>query len=202
MIGIIDCQIGNIGSLLNIMELIGEPVRIIDNSQNFNGCDKLILPGVGAFDAAMEQLNSSGLREKLEYKVSVEHVPILGICVGAQMLCQSSEEGSLNGIGWIPSRLKRFDPSLVGHVPHMGWGTIERSRHTQILGSHERIEYERFYFTHSYYIPEDCPYASAWSYCGVRFTSAFEKENVFGVQFHPEKSHKYGIHLVKTFCEL
>jgi glutamine amidotransferase len=202
MITIINYGIGNLGSMLNMFKRIGVQVRIESDPDEIRSAVKLVLPGVGAFDAAMERINQRpGLREVLEYKALVEQVPVLGVCVGMQLLTSSSEEGQLPGLGWISGTTQRF-PRLEGlKVPHMGWNIANvctASRLTAGLGSESR-----YYFVHSYYVKVDDPAQSLMrSHYGLDFDSAIGRDNIFGAQFHPEKSHRYGMKLLKNFAEM
>ena len=169
-----------------------------------NNASKVILPGVGAFDHAMQRLEKSGMRQILDQMVLQRHVPVLGICVGVQMLAGSSEEGSLPGLGWIDGEVKRFNSLSTGHslrVPHMGWNNIIPSnKHNDLL---QGLDIDaRFYFLHSYYFhccrSEDVIAVTDY---GEKFACAVNRGNVFGVQFHPEKSHQWGIRLLGNFAK-
>ena len=193
---------GNLGSLLNMFKRIGVQASIEYEPNVITKAKKLVLPGVGSFDKAMQQINeTTGLREVLEYKAKVEKVPILGVCLGMQLLTSSSEEGQLSGLGWIPGVTRRFPSKECLKVPHMGWNIalpIISSPLTTGLG----IEH-RFYFVHSYYVQVDDPAHSLMRTCyGLDFDSAIGYGNLFGVQFHPEKSHRFGMQILKNFAEI
>lgn len=203
MIIIIDYQIGNIGSIINIIKKIGYEVKLFDNQKEILSADKLILPGVGAFDEGMEKLNKSGLIPTLIDKVINQKTPILGICLGMQLLTEKSEEGNLLGLGWIKGETKKFKFKEEDNlrVPHMGWNTVHPMKTNSIFRGLE--DNPRFYFVHSFYV--DCHDSNdvlGITNYGHDFASAIEKENIFGVQFHPEKSHRFGMKLLKNFIEL
>jgi glutamine amidotransferase len=160
---------------------------------------KLILPGVGAFDWAMERLNGSGLKETLETLVLCQKVPILGICVGMQMMAKRSDEGILPGLGWFDAEVIRFKPDSQC-LPHMGWNNVTQNYSNSLFN--DLID-PRFYFLHSYFFSPCDPHCSlATTDYGIEFTSAAVNENIFGVQFHPEKSHHWGMKLLQNFVEL
>ncbi len=204
MIGILNYGLGNIKAFENIYRKLHIPVRVLNSKDDFEGITKLILPGVGAFDHAMTTFNQSGLREISEKMILEDKVPVIGICVGMQMLAASSDEGKLLGLGWIKGKVHRFDESKINfatHLPHMGWNDVKVKPDSPIF-----VEFPtnpKFYFLHSYYF--ECDNASdiiATSEYGIEFTCAVNHENVFGVQFHPEKSHEYGIKLLENFSKI
>lgn len=204
MIGIIDYGLGNIKAFENIYRKLHIPVRILKKSDDFEGVSKLILPGVGAFDHAMNTFNTSGMREVAEEMVLNKKIPVVGICVGMQMLAHSSDEGSMQGLGWIDGEVKRFDETKITfatHLPHMGWNDVLVEKQNPILTNFSGEP--KFYFLHSYYFvcnnPED---TIATSEYGIKFTCAVNNRNVFGVQFHPEKSHGFGIQLLENFSKI
>lgn len=204
MITIINYGSGNIRAIGNIYDVLNIPYVVADNVSEIDKADKIILPGVGAFDETIEKLNAEGFRQTLDKKVLVDKVPILGICVGMQMLANSSEEGSLNGLGWIEGTVKRFDKNkIIGKpkLPHLGWNSIEIKKETPLLKNIDQEE--GFYFIHSYYF--ECLNArdvmSTTEY-GIEFHSSVNRDNIYGVQFHPEKSHDNGIQLLKNFALL
>lgn len=202
MITIIDYGMGNLGSILNMFKRIGILAIVTKEHSKIQDAEKLLLPGVGAFDSAMERINNSGLRDLLDSKVRVDQVPILGICLGMQLLTRGSEEGSLQGFGWIKADTKRFPLQDKLKVPHMGWNIVRPvnpSGFTESLTTEE----SRFYFVHSYYVTVDNPKDSLLRcHYGLDFDAAVNKANVYGTQFHPEKSHKFGMRLLKNFAEL
>jgi len=204
MIAIINYGLGNVRAFANLYKLMNVPVAIATRRQDIEGASKLILPGVGAFDHAMEMLDASGMRETLDEMVLRQAVPVLGVCVGMQMLAGSSEEGRLSGLGWIDGRVRRFDHATLRpppRLPHMGWNDVVPRPQARLFAGLEQEA--RFYFLHSYYF--DCTSSEnvlATSEYGIAFGSAVSSKNVYGVQFHPEKSHDYGVRLLKNFAEL
>ncbi|MCG6533118.1 MAG: imidazole glycerol phosphate synthase subunit HisH [Syntrophales bacterium LBB04] len=201
MITIVDYGMGNLGSIQNMLKRIGVAATVTANLQIIGDANKIILPGVGAFDNAMANINDSGLREVLDRKALIDRVPILGICLGMQLLTRSSEEGVLSGLGWIPATTNRFPNEPELKVPHMGWNLIHRSIPSKITEGFE--EETRFYFVHSYYVKvEDEAYSMLKTEYGVQFDSAIQNGNIYGVQFHPEKSHRFGMRLLANFAEI
>lgn len=204
MISIIDYGLGNIRAFVNVYDRLNIEVQVIKSKAEVKAATKLILPGVGSFDYAMESLNKSGMRDAIDKAVLEEHVPVLGICVGMQMLANGSDEGKLPGLGWIDGDVKIFDEFKITYkskLPHMGWNTIETiSSHPLMHGLPEQA---RFYFLHSYYFKCNDPDNSiAYTSYGEEFSSAVAKGNIHGVQFHPEKSHANGIQLLANFAKL
>nr|MBI1232814.1 imidazole glycerol phosphate synthase subunit HisH [Cytophagales bacterium] len=199
--------LGNIQAFINIYHRLNIPVFIAENSEQLKKADKIILPGVGAFDWAMEKLNKSGMRDTLDKMVLVGKVPILGVCVGMQMMGQRSEEGALPGLSWIDAdvinlRHNFFNNQHVnGHpLPHMGWNDVLPVTKDTIF---KDITDPRYYFLHSYIMtPKNSADILTYSRYGGEFASAICKENVYGTQFHPEKSHAWGIDLLRNFAEL
>lgn len=204
MIGIIDYGVGNIKAFMNVYERLAVQAKIINSIDEFSGVTKIILPGVGAFDHAMKQLNESGLRNELEKFVIDLKTPVLGICVGMQMLAKSSEEGILPGLGWIDGVVKKFDVSSIPYktrLPHMGWNSINSKYPNPLLNG---INSEsRFYFLHSFYFEclNEKDILTSTNY-GIEFNSSINNNHIFGVQFHPEKSHQNGINLLMNFSQL
>lgn len=204
MITVVDYGLGNVQAFVNIYNRLDIKVSVAKSSSDFVKTTKIILPGVGSFDRAMEQFNSSGLRNLIERLVLEEEIPILGVCVGMQMLAGASEEGRLSGLGWIDGNVKRFDLNSMiqfQNLPHMGWNNVV-SENKDSLFEGMRKE-SRFYFLHSYYF--DCYQESniiGVTDYGFLFTSAVKKKNIYGVQFHPEKSHHDGTQLLKNFSEI
>jgi len=204
MITIVDYGLGNVQAIANIYKRLNIPVRRASSREELAGADRIILPGVGAFDWAMTLLNQSGMRETLNELVVGERRPVLGICVGMQMMANGSDEGVLDGLGWIAGHVNRFDVSSgVDHVrlPQMGWNDVLPQKVDCLFQGMESEA--RFYFLHSYYFQaksaEDI--LAVTDYHGS-FASAVRSANMFGVQFHPEKSHQWGIRLLKNFAEL
>lgn len=204
MIAIVDYGLGNIRAFANVYKRLDIPFAIASTKETLNLASKIILPGVGAFDHAMERLQQSGMRELLDELVQLRKVPVLGICVGMQMLARSSEEGVLPGLGWIDGVVKRFDPSGFKHktiLPHMGWNTITPLRDNPLLLDLNNDS--RFYFLHSYYFQcgNEENILAVTDY-GSQFTCVVNSGNIYGVQCHPEKSHQNGIRLLRNFANL
>lgn len=203
MITIIDYGCGNIRAFLNVFTRLNVPVCVASKIADLENASKIILPGVGAFDYVMQSFNKSGLREIVEKKVFDEKLPVLGICAGMQILADSSDEGKEKGLGWIPGEVKLFDVSKIPYktkLPHMGWNEIKPEDsylfNSIPLGS-------RFYFVHSYYfLPNNKIHSIATSNYGFEFTAAVADKNIYGVQFHPEKSLSNGMQLLKNFAEI
>lgn len=201
---IVDYGVGNLNSMLNMLRKIGaREARISGDPNDILSAAKLILPGVGAFDRGMENLRARGLIEPLTRRVMQDRAPILGVCLGMQLFTERSEEGSEPGLGWIDASTVRFDaaPGAALKVPHMGWNWVEFAGGSP-LGRGLK-EDARFYFVHSYHVAPGaaCQVAGTTEYCGIRFSSAIEAGNIFGVQFHPEKSHSFGMRLLSNFVE-
>lgn len=204
MIVLIDYGVGNISAFLNIYKRLNIPVRTAKTVAELEGAEKLILPGVGHFDYAMQRFNGSGMRETVDQMVRTEKRPVIGICVGMQMMAKSSDEGLLPGLGWIDAHVEKFSDSQRSAkmpLPHMGWNDVYALKNNPLFTGLEQDA--RFYFLHSYYfnctLPQD---AVAEAEYGIRFTAAVNHENVYGIQCHPEKSHHFGIQLLKNFAEL
>jgi glutamine amidotransferase len=203
MIAIIDYGLGNVKAFTNVYKRLNLPILIAKEANDLEDATKIILPGVGAFDYAMTLLNQSGMREKLEQLVYEKEIPVLGICVGMQILANASEEGHLVGLGWIAGKVRKFQPEQIHHnpLPHMGWNSVTPQSSTGIFQGIEQDS--RFYFLHSYYFASDEPSeAIATANYGSAFTCSVKKKNIYGVQFHPEKSHQAGIQLLKNFGTL
>lgn len=203
MITIVNYGLGNIQAFVNIYKRLNIPVRVALTAEDLTGTERIILPGVGSFDWAMECLNRSGMRELLNDLVLKQKCPVLGICVGMQMMAQRSEEGELPGLGWIDAEVNRFDESSFHqqtHLPHMGWNDV-----SPVIGNSlfSGLEDPRFYFLHSYYfLPTHPSNTLATTNYNGSFVSAAKADNIYGVQFHPEKSHQWGVQLLKNFAEL
>lgn len=204
MIAIVQYGSGNVQAIANIYTRLGIEVCMAATPAQLQAADRIILPGVGAFDRAMQRLNSSGLRDVLERSALLEAKPVLGICVGMQMMAHRSDEGKLPGLGWIPGEVRRFDISAFRHqthLPHMGWNDV-RSRDGVRLFQ-DLDSQAQFYFLHSYFFaPVDAKFALAEADYNGLFAASVGASNVYGVQFHPEKSHRWGIRLLKNFAEL
>ncbi|SNV42419.1 Imidazole glycerol phosphate synthase subunit HisH 1 [Chryseobacterium taklimakanense] len=204
MIVLIDYGVGNINAFLNIYKQLNIPARTAKKASELEGAEKLILPGVGHFDYAMQRFNGSGMRETVDEMVRTGKKPVIGICVGMQMMAKSSDEGLLPGLGWIDAHVEKFSDSQRSAkmpLPHMGWNDVYALKNNPLFTGLEQDA--RFYFLHSYYfkctLPQD---AVAEAEYGIRFTAAVNHENVYGIQCHPEKSHHFGIQLLKNFAEL
>lgn len=204
MITIVDYGLGNILAFLNVYKRLDIVAKVARNAADLQGATKLILPGVGAFDHAMDLLQRSGMRDSLDALVLEQSVPVLGVCVGMQILAASSEEGEMPGLGWIDGNVRKFDVSTFHHrtrLPHMGWNDATPVAHSPLFAGLE--EDARFYFLHSYYF--HCARREnvlAEAEYGSTFSCAVHSRNICGVQFHPEKSHHYGARLLKNFAEL
>jgi glutamine amidotransferase len=203
MITIINYGMGNLGSVQNMFNRIGVKSRISGDLNEIKESEKLLLPGVGAFDAAMQRINDGGFNELLTHMVKIDKIPVLGICLGMQLLTSSSEEGLLPGLGWINAKTVKFkfseDSSLK--VPHMGWNLINVKNDSRLTKN--LPDEPRFYFVHSYFVkchhPENI---ICKTHYGHDFDSVIQKDNIWGAQFHPEKSHKFGMKLLKNFSEI
>lgn len=204
MIAIVDYGMGNLGSILNMLKRIGTRAKIASERGEIMAADKLILPGVGAFDTAMRHLHESGLKEVLHEQVLNRRVPTIGLCLGMQLLTEGSEEGNLPGLGWIAGETKKFrfeGASASLKVPHMGWNSVELVAGKPLV--RDLYSFSRFYFVHSYHVVlRDTADVAGWTQYGYEFASIVHKGHVMGTQFHPEKSHKFGMRLLRTFAEL
>lgn len=204
MITIIDYGLGNVLAFVNVYKRLNIPVAVAKRADDLAQASKLILPGVGSFDHAIKQLNMSGMRERVEQLVKRDGIPILGICVGMQILAACSDEGKLPGLGWIDGKVKKFDISSMPsgtYLPHMGWNDVMPARDSRLFKGMETDS--RFYFLHSYYFEcqQQQDVLAVTDYGGV-FSCAIHHDNVYGVQFHPEKSHHFGSQLLKNFAEV
>ncbi|POQ98365.1 imidazole glycerol phosphate synthase subunit HisH [Alkalispirochaeta sphaeroplastigenens] len=206
MITILDYGMGNCGSIKNMLRYLGADAAIVSEPEELENAKAIILPGVGSYDYGVKQLDP--FKSVLEKKVLREKVPFLGICLGMQLLLESSEEGQLSGLGWIKGEAKRFDfTSIEGDqrlvVPHMGWNEVKPVTPSDIMQSVEKHSHDRFYFVHSYHA-DRVPEENQISVChyGYDFTCAVQHKNIYGTQFHPEKSHKFGKQLFSRFIRL
>lgn len=206
MITIVDYGLGNIKAFANVYKKLNIPTCYASTTEQLQQASKIILPGVGAFDHAMHMLNNSGLRETLDILVLEKKVPVIGICVGMQMMANDSEEGISKGLGWINGTVKRFnylneDVAKKHPLPHMGWNNIDSVKASALVDNLD--EYKRFYFLHSYYF--ECADTSdivATANYGFDYACIVNHDNVYGIQCHPEKSHHNGVSLLKNFAEL
>jgi len=204
MISIVDYGLGNILAFVNIYKKLNIPVRVVSSSAELESSEKIILPGVGSFDWAMTLLNESGMRDQLDVLVLEKNIPVIGVCVGMQMMVKRSDEGKLDGLGWLDAEVKRFEVSASFQsvaIPHMGWNDVKPVvKHPLFSGLEEDA---KFYFLHSYYYFEgDASQILAQTDYNGLYTSSAYNGNIFGVQFHPEKSHHWGVRLLKNFAEL
>lgn len=203
MISIIDYGMGNLGSLKNAFNKIGQPAKLVKDIQDIECAEKLVLPGVGSFDTGIHNLKENGIIDTLNYKVKQDKTPILGICLGMQLMTKASEEGANPGLDWIDAKTIKFsksdDPTIK--IPNMGWRQIEiKIKHPFLEGISSS---SRFYFVHSYHVKcNDIQNILAISRHGIDFTAIYSNENIYGVQFHPEKSLKYGLNLLENFSQM
>ena len=203
MIGVINYGLGIVLAFANIYKRLGIPCKVVSDSKELTTASRIILPGVGSFDWAIEKLNESGMRDQLEDMVLGCEVPILGVCVGMQIMAKTSDEGSCLGLGWIDADVKHFQQRTGGEIlrlPHMGWNDVRPLNSDTLF---KELDDSLFYFLHSYYLqPNSNELSLALSHYEIDFTSAVINNNVMGVQFHPEKSHNWGIQLLKNFSEI
>lgn len=203
MLCIVDYGVGNLASIKNMLKKIGVDAEISGNDIDINAADKLILPGVGAFDTCVEKLQQSGLQELLNRRALSDKIPVLGICVGMQLLLSGSEEGTLPGLGWISGKNVKFNQEKMPagmKIPHMGWTDVIAAKSSRLLDP--LYDEPRYYFVHSYHAQlERESDALLYAEYGYNYVAALEKENILGVQFHPEKSHKFGMQLLENFVK-
>ncbi len=204
MISIVDYGLGNVRAFVNMYKRMGIEATTASDAKALADATKIILPGVGAFDHAMTLLDGSGMRETLDEQVLGKRVPVLGVCVGMQILTNSSDEGTKPGLGWIPGHVRHFSnlPSAAKlPLPHMGWNDVRPVSGSPLLaGLHNDA---RFYFLHSlFFVCDNADHAAATANYGEDFVCGVHAGNIFGVQFHPEKSHHWGARLLKSFAEL
>jgi glutamine amidotransferase len=203
MIDVLDYGLGNFGSVIRMVERAGGAARRISSPKEILSSDKLILPGVGHFDQGMSQINDRGFLEPLRERVVGRGVPLLGICLGMQLLCSGSDEGRLSGLGFVDADVRRLEvlPDKSIKVPHMGWNSVRVTRDNSLFEMTD--EEQRFYFVHTYcVVPREDDLTIATATHGFQFCAAFQSANIFGVQFHPEKSHRFGMDLMKRFVVL
>lgn len=204
MITIIDYGSGNIRAIGNIYDKLNVEYTIAKSPEQVIGAKKIFLPGVGAFDETISMLDSTGFRKVLDNEVLENKVPIMGICVGMQILADSSEEGTCKGLGYIKGKVKKIDANAIiqkPKLPHLGWNSIEIVKKNELLQNIDPVF--GFYFLHSFYFEcEDQSNVLATTNYGTTFASAVHRENVFGIQFHPEKSHHNGVKLLHNFANL
>jgi glutamine amidotransferase len=203
VITIIDYKTGNLGSIQNMLKKIRVESVVTSDPTEIAAATKMILPGVGSFDQGMGNLNKLNIKDIINRRVIEDKIPVLGICLGMQLMTSGSEEGKLEGLGWIDAETIRFrfEDSSRYKSPHMGWNFIRQQKESRLMK--DMLPDSRFYFVHSFYVrsnnPGDILTSTVYD---KEFTSSFEKENIIGVQFHPEKSHKFGMALLKNFAEL
>ena len=201
MIKVIDYGLGNVSSFTNAYKSLDIKCELAKSSSDLDNASPIILPGVGSFDYAMELFSNSGLRDKIEEKVLEDMIPILGVCVGMQILGDDSEEGNKNGLGWIHGSIKKINGAIEKDLPlpHMGWNSISVDKNQSLF---RNVDSEKgFYFLHSYYFDSDIHQIASSNYPNS-FCCAVNKDNIFGVQFHPEKSLTNGRALLKNFSEI
>lgn len=204
MIGIVNYGVGNVRALHNIYARLGIDAEVVSSPEGLRRASRFILPGVGAFDWTMSHLEQSGLRAPLTDRVMNDGCPVLGICVGMQMLARRSDEGVLDGLGWIDADVRRFDVSTFAqrtHLPHMGWNDVQPRGDAPLFEGLR--DAARFYFLHSYYFApdHDADVLAVTDYNGA-FASCVQHGHIVGVQFHPEKSHQWGVRLLQNFAGL
>jgi glutamine amidotransferase len=202
MITIIDYGAGNIGSIVNMIRKVGSESKVSSNKEEILSAEKLILPGVGSFDYGMQKLIDSDLIDVINKKVIHDKTPILGICLGVQLMTRKSEEGNLEGLGWFDAETVKFtlNPNERLKIPHMGWNEVTCENGSKLFN--DMYEYPRFYFVHSFHLKSNkVNEALVNSVYGYKFAAGLEKENIVGVQFHPEKSHKYGMKILENFIK-
>lgn len=205
MVTIVNYGMGNLGSIKNMFKYIGVEAIIESDIDKIAKASKILLPGVGSFDAAMKRINDSNLIEVLNEKALKEQIPILGICLGMQLLTNSSDEGNLKGLGWIDAKTLSFRNFLQrdARVPHMGWNYVKISNTSLLTTGLREDEDARFYFVHSYFVRvENEKNSILKTNYGINFDSAIQKDNIYGAQFHPEKSHKFGMKIFENFARI
>lgn len=202
-ISVLDLGLGNVASVVRMIQKVGGNPKVISSEKSLVSAKKLIMPGVGSFDSAMKRLNNMKIMETLIHRISIDKIPVLGICLGMQILCRNSEEGSEPGLSLINADVVKFKNTLQSpiKVPHMGWNSIIVPKENLLLTKGQNLE--RFYFVHSYFVlPDKDDMVIGYCEYGHKFCAAFQKDNIFGVQFHPEKSHKFGMQLLSKFVRI
>lgn len=201
MISIVDYGLGNVMAFANIYKNLNIPVEVVSSASKLISAKRILLPGVGSFDWAMTKLNESGMRKTLDNLVLDKKVPIIGICVGMQMMANNSDEGDMEGLGWIDAKVRRMDDSDGAFLPHMGWNNASCVKKHALFNNLNNDA--RFYFLHSYIFEQsnETHVLTKTSY-NSSFTSSISSNNILGVQFHPEKSHHWGVQLLKNFSEI
>lgn len=204
MISIVNYGMGNLGSIQNMLKKLNIQSKIINNPEECQDVQKLILPGVGHFEEGMRFLSQEGWLSILNQKVIEEKIPVLGICLGMQLMTNHSEEGNVNGLGWIDASVKKFNFTEQSmKIPHMGWNEVMPNTKSPLFDDFNDLEEVRFYHVHSYYVSlNKSELEISKTIYGIPFTSAFQKDNIYGVQFHPEKSHKYGLKVLSNFSKI
>jgi glutamine amidotransferase len=205
MIRIVDYGVGNIQAFMNVFKRLGIPAERATTAADFADATRLILPGVGHFDHAMQRLNDSGMRPALESLVLGQGMPVVGICVGMQMLAAGSDEGSLQGLNWVPGRVRAFATHPLSAslpMPHMGWNDVHPVAGSRLFST-GFDDAAQFYFLHSFYFDaQDKADVAATAHYGLDFDAVVSRGHIHGVQCHPEKSHHWGAQLLKNFAEL
>jgi imidazole glycerol-phosphate synthase subunit HisH len=205
MITIVDYGMGNLGSIQNMFKYIGVKSQVESDPDKIKNASKILLPGVGSFDTAMTKITENNLLEVLNEKAVNEQIPLLGICLGMQILTNKSEEGLLKGLGWIPAKTISFKDKIDKKlkVPHMGWNTVTKNRKSLLTSGFSHFNEVSYYFVHSYFVRvENEENSILKTQYGVEFDSAIQNDNIYGVQFHPEKSHKFGMKLFENFSKI
>jgi len=205
MITIVNYEMGNLGAIYNMFKYIGVEVEIASEIERIKKAKKILLPGVGSFDVAMKKIKEKNFFDILNEKALIEKVPILGICLGMQLLTNRSEEGNLKGFGWIEADTLSFKGKIDKNlkVPHIGWNLVKKTMDSELTKDFEKFEEVRFYFVHSYFVKvKDEKNSILKTKYGIEFDSAIQNDNIFGVQFHPEKSHKFGMKIFENFARL